>query len=145
MTVRGVLLVRSEGRRLGIPLAEVIEVSEMPAVKPVPGAHPALCGVASARGRLVPCFHLGALLAGRSCPPGCLVAQTLVLAVAGSQWVGLQVDDADAAPNESMLPHPLGRRAEEWTLGALRRPEGWIAVLNLGTLAERWLSPERPT
>lgn len=143
MKVRGVLLLRVEGRRLGVPLAEVLEVGEAPAAMAVPGSHAALRGVVQGRGQLVPLFHLGALLGGRPCPAP-RTGATMVLAVAGGRWIGLEVDEADAAPNEEILPHPLGARAEGWTLGALKRPEGWVPILNLGALAERWLPREMP-
>ncbi len=143
MNGRGVLLVRTEGRRLGIPLVDVIEVSDVAAVQSVPGAHAALRGVLTARGRLVPLFHLGALLGARTCPAGA-GAQTMVLASAAGRWIGLEVEDADAALNELILPHPDGWGTEGWTLGVLRRPDGWIPILNLGALAERWLPRKLP-
>lgn len=136
MTARGVLLVRTAGRRLGLPLDGVLEVGEARAVNPVPGTAPAIRGITQARGRLVPLAHLGALVGGGSCPepdPD----RSVVLAMVADRWLALEVDDVDAAPDEEVLPPPEGSGLAAWALGVVRRDNGWIPILNLDALADR--------
>lgn len=132
----GILLVRSGGREVGLPLDRVLEVGGIGAINAVPGTAPAVRGVTEARGRLVPIAHLGALLAGEACPP--LVAeQTQVLALVDGQWLALEVEAADAAPSDAILPPPEGSGLASWVVGVVRRDKTWIPVLNLDALADR--------
>lgn len=137
MTTRGVLLVRSEGRLLGIPLADVAEVTDLGVVQAVPTTVPAMRGVTTARGGLVPLFHLGALVGRRECPRGS-GAGVMVIARVRRRWIALEVDEADAAPREEILPAPMESGAEAWSIGAVRRDNVWVPILNLEALAERW-------
>jgi chemotaxis signal transduction protein len=136
VSTRGVLLVRTGDRRLGLPLSDVLEVGDLSTVEPVPGAAPAVRGVTLARGRLVPLAHLGALVSGGACPAA-QPDRALVLATVGGRWLGLEVDDVDAAPDEYILPPPDGSGIAAWAVGVVRRDDRWIPVLNLGALAER--------
>lgn len=136
MKTAGILLVRSGGREIGLPLERVLEVGSIGAVNVVPGAVRAVRGVTEARGRLVPLAHLGALLAGEACPP--LDAEnTQVLALVEDQWLALEVDGADAAPADAILPPPEGSGLAAWVVGVVRRDKAWIPVLNLDALADR--------
>lgn len=132
----GILLVRSGGRDIGLPLDRVLEVGSIRQVNAVPGAAPAVRGVTEARGRLVPLAHLGALLAGEACPPPA-EESTQVLALVAEQWLALEVDAADAAPADAVLPPPEGSGLASWVVGVVRRDKNWIPVLNLDALAER--------
>jgi len=136
MNTRGVLLVRSGGRRLGLPLSGILEVAEPGGVNRVPGAAPAIRGVVQARGRLVPLAHLGALVAGEACPapdPD----RSVVLAAVADRWLALEVDEVDAAPDEEVLPPPEGSELAAWAIGVVRRDGGWVPILNLDALADR--------
>ena len=137
MSARGVLLMETGGRRLGLPLAEVLEVGDVQAVMPVPGTVPSVRGITRARGRLVPLAHLGALVSGGACPPAPAGDRTQVLAALADRWVALEVDSVDAAPEEEIHAPPEGTGLGAWAMGVVRRDNGWIPVLNLGTLAER--------
>jgi two-component system chemotaxis response regulator CheV len=132
----GILVVRSGGRELGLPLDRVLEVGSVRQVNSVPGMAPAVRGVTEARGRLVPVAHLGALLAGEACPP-MMEDTTQVLALVAEQWLALEVDAADAAPADAILPPPEGSGLASWVVGVVRRDKTWIPVLNLDALAER--------
>jgi len=136
MSDRGVLLVQTGGRRLGLPLHEVLEVSDVARVEPVPGAAPALRGITSARGRLVPLAHLGALVSGGRCPPAA-AERTQVLATVADRWLALEVDDVDAAPDQEILPPPEGAGFASWAMGVVRLENQWIPILDLTVLAER--------
>lgn len=136
MSDHGILLVRSGGREIGLPLDRVLEVGGVRQVNVVPGAARAVRGVTEARGRLVPIAHLGALLAGEACPPR-NGDDTVVLTLVGDQWLALEVDAADAAPADVILPPPEGSGLATWVVGVVRREKTWIPVLNLDALAER--------
>jgi chemotaxis signal transduction protein len=132
----GILLVRSGGRDLGMPLDRVLEVGGIGPINAVPGSAPAVRGVTEVRGRLVPIAHLGALLAGEACPP-LMAEQTQVLALVDNQWLLLEVEAADAAPSDAILPPPEGSGLADWVVGVVRREKRWIPVLNLDALAQR--------
>jgi chemotaxis signal transduction protein len=136
MNARGVLLMRTGGRQLGLPLAEVLEVGDVPDVVLVPGTAPAVRGITRVRGRLVPLAHLGALLSGGTCPPA-TAERTLVLAAVADRWVALEVDEVDAAPEAEVRPPPEGTGLGHWAVGVVRRGEVWIPILSLEALAER--------
>jgi chemotaxis signal transduction protein len=136
MSSRGVLLVRTAGRRLGLPLGGILEVGEPSAVNRVPGAAPAIRGMLRARGRLVPLAHLGALISGEACPAP-HPDRSVVLATVADQWLALEVDEVDAAPDEEVLPPPEGSGLAAWAVGVVRRDNGWIPILNLDALADR--------
>ncbi|HSB53905.1 MAG TPA: chemotaxis protein CheW [Gemmatimonadales bacterium] len=133
---RGVLLVTSGGRRMGLPLQGILEVGDVPAVERVPGSAPAVRGVMRARGRLVPLAHLGALVSGKACPAP-TAERSAVLATVADRWLALEVEQVDAAPDEVVLPPPEGSALAELTVGVVRRDQHWIPILNLEALAER--------
>lgn len=136
MISRGVLLVRTGGRRLGLPLVGILEVGDATVVSRVPGSAPSIRGMVRARGRLVPLAHLGALVSGEACPapdPD----RSVVLATVADRWLALEVDEVDAAPDEEVLPPPEGSGLAAWALGVVRRDNGWIPILNLDALADR--------
>ncbi len=142
MNARGVLLVRTEGRRLGLRLADVAEVGDVGAIQAVPATIPSMRGVVQVRDRLVPLFHLGALVDGRRCPPAAPMS-TMVLAQVAGRWIAMEVEEADAAPGEEILTTFMESGVESRTLGAVKRAEGWIPILNLDALAERWQNLEK--
>lgn len=130
------LVVRVGTQRLGLPMTAVVEVTAPGRIQPVPGHSPALRGVIEVRGRLVSLFHLGALLGGGA--PPAAVGDTVVLAQVDGRWAALEVDEADAAPKGVPLPSEGHPALAAWASGAVRDQRGWIPVLNLGLLAERW-------
>lgn len=136
MSRHGILLVRSGGREIGLPLERVLEVGSIGQVDTVPGMARAVRGVTETRGRLVPIAHLGALLAGEGCPP-LDEEHTQVLALVKDQWLALEVDAADAAPADAILPPPEGSGLAAWVVGVVRRGKSWIPVLNLDALADK--------
>ena len=141
MMVTGILLVGTAGRQVGIPLGDVIAVTEVGAVSRVPASSPAVRGVTVARGRLVTLLHLGALLSGEACPEGA-PSSTVVLASAGGTTIALEVDEADTIPGVMMLAPPEGSKFAGWALGAIRRGQGWIPILNLEALVAQWRARE---
>lgn len=133
---RGVLLVTSGGRQMGLPLQGILEVGDVSAVDQVPGAAPAVRGMMRARGRLVPLAHLGALVSGKGCPEPA-AERSAVLATISDRWLALEVEQVDAAPDDEVLPPPEGSPLAALAVGVVRRDQRWIPVLNLEALAER--------
>ena len=132
---RGYLLVRVEGRQYGLPLSGVLEVSDVTELLDAPRAVPAVRGLTTFRGRLVPLVHLGALLGGRAAPeqrPG-----TAVLVRLGPRQVAFEVDDADEVVREAALPVPRSEHLP-WAAGVARpRAGGLVPILDLDALEER--------
>jgi chemotaxis signal transduction protein len=135
-TAEGFLLVRTGNRRVGLQLSHVLEVAQVGQVHPVPSVEPAVRGVVTVHGRIVPVVHLGALLEAAPCPPtpGGLV---VVVALDGRK-VCLEVDDAEVVVREPALPVPAGS-ALPWAAGVARHPEGLIPLLDLEALGSRFM------
>ena len=128
------LLVRAGGRRVGLRLEDIVEVADLGEVFPLPSGAPAIRGMTSARGRLVPLLHLGAFLNATTCPEA--RSATIVLANLGGLQVCLEVDEADVVTRERLLPVPEGE-ALPWALAMAPRADGLVPILNLKALRER--------
>ena len=133
------LLVFAGGRQLAFRMADVVEVQEGGHVYRVPAGAPALRGVTTIRGRLVPQVHLGSLIDRGACPPE--PCATVVVATTDTGLVAFEVDDADAHPEIEILPAPEDE-ALSWVNGVLRKEERWVPVLNLTVLEERLRTSE---
>ena len=143
--MKGYLLVRSEGKAYGLPVARVLEVGDATEVLAIPRTLPAVRGLTPLRGRLVPLIHLGALLAGREAPaPVASGARTVVLVELGAngRQVAFEVDDADAVVREQPLPVPRGQTLP-WAVGVAEQGEsrggGLVPILDLDALGDRIL------
>ena len=142
--MKGYLLVRSEGKSYGLPVASVLEVGDTTEVLAVPRKLPAVRGLTSLRGRLVPLIHLGALLTGREAPASVAAAgsRTIVLVQLGGvrrdRQVAFEVDDADAVVREEPLPVPRGQSLP-WAAGVAERENGLVPILDLDALGDRIL------
>ncbi|MBA2457883.1 MAG: chemotaxis protein CheW [Gemmatimonadales bacterium] len=128
------LLVRAGGRRVGLPLAAVVEVLDPGAAYPVPALEPAVRGVVAVRGTLLPLVDLGALLAGRPCA-ATRGGAAVVVQMDGRQLC-LEVDDAEEVLRDAGLPVPAGA-ALPWAAGVARHPEGLVPLLDLTALGAR--------
>jgi len=140
--MKGYLLVRSEGKTYGLPVARVLEVGDATEVLPIPRKLPAIRGLTPLRGRLVPLIHLGAFLTGADAPPatraGESVVRTVVLVELGAsgRQVAFEVDDADAVVREQPLPVPRGQTLP-WAAGVGEHEEGLVPILDLDALGDR--------
>jgi chemotaxis signal transduction protein len=131
----GFLLVRTGGRRVGLELVHVIEVSQVGAVHTVPTLEPAMRGVVALHGRLVPVIHLGAWLDGGPCPPE--AGGLVVVVTVNGRRVCLEIDDAEVVVREPALPVPPGSTLP-WAVGVARHPEGLVPLLDLAALGSRF-------
>jgi len=128
------LLVRAGGRRVGLALANVVEVLDPGVAHPVPSIEPAVRGVVQVGGRVLPVIHLGALLDGLPCPANRGEAAVLV-DVEGCRLC-LEVDEAEIVSRELGLPVPP-ETAIPWTIAVARHPEGLVPLLDLTALGTR--------
>ena len=142
--MKGYLLVRSEGKAYGLPVASVLEVGDTTEVLAIPRKLPAVRGLTPLRGRLVPLIHLGALLTGREAPAPAAPAasRTIVLVQLGGgsrdRQVAFEVDDADAVVREQPLPVPRGQSLP-WAAGVAEQESGLVPILDLDALGDRIL------
>jgi chemotaxis signal transduction protein len=128
------LLVRAGGRRVGLALTSVVEVLEPGAVYPVPSLEPAIRGVTSVRGRILPVVDLGALLRG-----GAFAAErggTAVVVDLEGQRLCLEVDEAEEVLRGGALPVPTATTLP-WSAGVARHADGLIPLLDLTALGTR--------
>jgi chemotaxis signal transduction protein len=131
VSAEGWLLVRAGARRVGLALAQVIEVVDLGPVHPVPSTDPAIRGVTSSRGRVVPLIHLATLLGGAGGAGG-----TAVLVAIDGRRVCLEVDDAEEVLHESGLPIPSDVSLP-FAVAVARRPEGIVPLLDLTAVGSR--------
>jgi purine-binding chemotaxis protein CheW len=134
MTAAAVLLVRAGARRVALPLEHLVEVIDPGPAVPVPAREPALRGLASLRGRLIPLVHLGALLDGATCPsaPG---DAAVVISVNG-RALCLEVEAVDEVTRGDAVPVPAGE-ALPWALGVIRADGGLVPILDVAAVGSR--------
>jgi chemotaxis signal transduction protein len=127
-------LVRAGDRRVGLALDQVIEVLDLGAVYPVPCTGPAVRGVTSSRGRLVPLVHLATLLDGGGQPAS--GGGTAVMMQLGGRRVCLEVDDAEEVLDGAGLPVPQDV-ALPFAVAVARRADGIVPLLDLSAIGAR--------
>jgi chemotaxis signal transduction protein len=130
----GYLLVRAGARRVGLSLAQVVEVLDPGPTYPVPAIEPAVRGVTSVRGRILPLIHLGALLEGTSCPK--TRGEVAIVVQVGGRTLCLEVEEAETVLKEPGLPVPPGT-ALAWAVAVARTDEGLVPLLDLTALGGR--------
>lgn len=131
MTSEGWLLVRAGERRVGLMLDQVVEVLDLGPVHPVPSLDPAVRGVTSSRGRIVPLVHLATLLGGVGGQGG-----TAVLVRLGTLRVCVEVDDAEEVLREPGLP-VASDVSLPFAVAVARRPDGIVPLLDLTAVGAR--------
>jgi chemotaxis signal transduction protein len=131
MIAGGWLLVRAGGRRVGLMLDQVVEVLDLGPVYPVPSIDPAVRGVTSSRGRIVPLVHLATLLGGAGGQGG-----TAVLVRFDGRRLCVEVDDAEEVLREPGLPVPPDVSLP-FAVAVARRPDGIVPLLDLTAVGTR--------
>lgn len=135
----GYLLVRAGGRSVGLSLEQVVEVLDPGHAFSVPALEPAVRGVTTIRGRIMPLVHLGALLDGVPCPPE--RGETAVVVEILGRRVCLEVEAAESVLTGSGLPVPADA-AMPWAIAVARTEGGLLPLLDLTALGAR--ITERP-
>jgi chemotaxis signal transduction protein len=134
MSAQGWLLVRAGGRRVGLDLDQVIEVLDLGPIYPVPSTEPAVRGVTSSRGRLVPLIHLASLLDARG--GAASGGGTAVMVRLGGRRVCLEVDEAEEVLREPGLPVPEDASLP-FAVAVARQPDGIVPLLDLTAIGAR--------
>jgi chemotaxis signal transduction protein len=130
----GFLLVRADGRRIGLPLAAVLEIVQLGEVRPVPVVAPAVRGVVAVQGRTLPLVDLAALLRGGR--PSTAPGSTGVVVSLDGRRVCLEVEDAEALVHEPALPVPPGE-VLPWAVGVARHGQDLVPLLDVAALGSR--------
>lgn len=130
----GFLLVRAGGRRVGLEVSQVLEVTQLGPVYPLPAVEPAIRGISAVQGRMMLVVHLGSLLAGVRCPAE--VGSIAVLVALDGRRICLEVDEAEILMREPALPVPPGE-ALPWAVGVARHSDGLVPLLDLSALSSR--------
>ncbi len=130
----GFLLVKAGERLVGLPLAQVLEVTSLGEVYRVPVIERAMRGLVSVHGRTIPLVHLGSLLDERPCPPR-IGNVGVVIAVDGRR-VCLEIEEAEILVREPALPVPPGETLR-WAIGVARHGESLVPLLDLPALSSR--------
>jgi purine-binding chemotaxis protein CheW len=129
-----VLVFELADRRYGLPAADVRELVRAVAVRPLPGAPPAVEGVINVRGRVVPVLDVRARLRLPAKPLE--PSDHLIIARAGERLVALRVDRAtdlvrvDAGDVEEVRDLVPGLESVGWVA---RLPDDVLLVHDLGT------------
>jgi purine-binding chemotaxis protein CheW len=128
------LVVHAAGRQVGLPVEHLEAVTAAPLSVQVPTREPAVRGVATVRGRVVPVVHLGALLDGTGCPAD--VADAAVVVNVDARQFCLEVDGADAVQAGQLMPVPRDR-AVPWAWALVKREDDTLPLLDLAALSTR--------
>ncbi len=131
MSAQGWLLVRAGPRRVGLALDQVVEVLDLGPVHPVPSTDPAVRGVTSSRGRVVPLIHLATLLGGEGGEGG-----TAVMVRLDGRQVCVEVDGAEEVLREPGLPVPSDVSLP-FAVAVARLPDGIVPLLDLSAVGAR--------
>ena len=134
MSIHAVLFARAGERRIALPLEHLVEVVDPGPAVPVPAREPALRGLATLRGRLVPLVHLGALLSGARCPVAPSNA-AVVIAVNG-RALCLEVEAVEEVASGDVVPVPAGETLP-WAVGVVRAGGGLVPVLDVVAVGSR--------
>jgi chemotaxis signal transduction protein len=130
----GFLLVRAGARRVGLQLSQVIEVTQLGPVYPVPSVEPAVRGVVAVQGRMVPVVHLGALLEGSPCPVK--TEDLAVVVMLDDRRLCLEIEEAEILVRQPALPVPPGETLP-WAIGVAKHEDGLVPLLDLSALGSR--------
>jgi len=141
VSASAVLLARAGRRRVALPLEHLVEVVDPGPAVPVPAREPALRGLATLRGRLIPLVHLGALLDGAPCPPAASDA-AIVIDVAG-RALCLEVEAVEEVTRGDVVPVPAGE-ALPWAVGVVRAADGLVPILDVAAVGSRLVEGGNP-
>jgi two-component system, chemotaxis family, chemotaxis protein CheV len=127
------LLFRMNGRqRYGINVFKVREVLECPPLRRVPTAHPAVCGVATIRGRTLSVIDLGKMLGMR--PTTNMTGQFVVITEFNRSVQGFLVSGVDRIVNmnwEEILAPPANSGKGNYLTAVTRMDNELIEILDI--------------
>jgi len=130
----GFLLVRAGNRRVGLQVSQVVEVTQLGPVHPVPSVEPAVRGLVAIQGRMVPVVNLGALLEGLPCPAK--AEDLAVVVLLDDRRLCLEIEEAEIIVRQVPMPVPPGETLP-WAIGVARHGDGLVPLLDLSALGSR--------
>lgn len=130
----GFLLVRAGHRRVGLQLSQVVEVTHLGPVYPVPSVEAAVRGVVAVQGRMIPVVHLGALLEGSPCPPK--TESLAVIVLLDDRRLCFEIEEAEIIVRQPAMPVPPGETLP-WAIGVARHESELVPLLDLSVLGSR--------
>ena len=98
------------------------------------GARPAVRGVTSVRGRILPLIHLGALLEGTGCPEA--QGEVAIVVRLDGRTLCLEVEEAETVLKDPGLAVSSGT-ALAWAVAVARTDDGLVPLLDLTALGAR--------
>lgn len=107
-----------------LPVAHVLEVSDLGEVVAVPGAPPELLGVRNLRGRLLPVVDLARLIGIPRTAPG----RQLLVTEAGGQQAGLVIDEVSEVGE---MPDPAEETESRLLLGGVLTGGDLVGVVDV--------------
>lgn len=112
------------GETYVIPIGNVVEITGLGEIAPVPGARPEILGVRNLRGQILPAIDLALLLGLTAVAP----PKQLLVAEAGSITAGLAIDEVS---NVEELPDPTEAAESEFLLGVMVNEGELVGVIDV--------------
>lgn len=137
-----VLVFRVGAERFAVRLAEVDEVMDAPAVRPLPDRRAPMLGIATLRGELVSVYDARPLL-DLTAAPAETDGSAMLLFARGAKRVGLAIDDvfdAITVEPDDLRSAPGTEAADGILIGVVRRDRDLIGVLDAGALLDAALA-----
>jgi purine-binding chemotaxis protein CheW len=120
-------------QRYALPLAEIVEVVQLPALVMVAGSPPSLCGLLNLRGSYVPVLDTRALVGEQ---PACDLNSRIVIAGRGEPELGLLVDQVFevAAVDPQQCSTLDGADGSQLLVGVFEHGEASVLLFDLAAL-----------
>jgi chemotaxis signal transduction protein len=127
------LAVRIGKQAFAIRLSEITGLFAGKKVTPVPGGHPALCGIAGFRGAIVPVYDLQILLGH----PGTATPRWLVIAAAAPVALAFAVFEGQLrVARDAILPQPSSPEFRGYARELVRTPDFVGPIMHLPSVLD---------
>lgn len=124
-----------EKELFGVPLREVVEISKLLPIVPVPFSSPLILGVINVRGEILPVIDLKTILRLRKEKE----EERVVLVESPKGKVGILVDEVVGVvriEEEKLEPNPMVGRYSEFVRNVAQLPHGLISILEFDRIVE---------
>lgn len=124
-----------EKELFGVPLREVVEISKLLPIVPVPFSSPLILGVINVRGEILPVIDLKTILRLRKEKE----EERVVLVESPKGKVGILVDEVVGVvriEEEKLEPNPMVGRYSEFVRNVAQLPYGLISILEFDRIVE---------
>ncbi|WPM31631.1 chemotaxis protein CheW [Hydrogenobacter sp. T-2] len=124
-----------ERELFGVPLKEVVEISKLLPIVPVPFSSPLILGVINIRGEILPVIDLKTILRLRREREG----DRVVLVESHKGKVGILVDEVVGViriEEEKLEPNPMSGRYSEYIRNVAQLPQGLISIIEFDRVVD---------